>query len=55
MPFVQALRLQFAIPDEKFEELQIVDHVDAIASPVLIPLSEPQQGSNLILREAVLS
>jgi len=48
------LRLQFAIAEEKLEELQITDHVYAITSPVLIPLSEPQQGSNLIMLEAVL-
>ena len=33
----------------------MMDQVYAITSSMLIPLSEPQQGSNLILREAVLN
>jgi hypothetical protein len=55
VPLVQALRVQYAMADEKLEEFQIADPAYAITSPVLIPLSEPQQGSNLILREALLS
>jgi len=47
--------LQLAIPDEKLEKLQMMDQVYAITSPVLIPLSEPQKASNLILSEVILT
>jgi len=47
--------LQFTIADEKLEELQVADYAYAITPPMLIPLSEPHEGSNLILREALLS
>jgi hypothetical protein len=33
VPLVHALRLQFAIFDEKLKELQIADHVYAITPP----------------------
>ena len=46
---------QFAMVDEKREECQMKQRGYAITSPVLIPLSEPQQGSNLLRREAAQS
>jgi len=41
--------------DEKLEKLQMAYNVHTITSPVLIPLSKSQKGSNLILSESALS
>ena len=41
--------------NEKLEKLPMAHNVHTITSPVLIPLSESQEGGNLILSESALS
>src|SRR2546426_4621630 len=51
----EMLYVEFAMHDKKLEKLQMAHDVHPVTSPVLIPLSESQEGSNLILSESALS
>ena len=39
----EALQFHFAVEDKEFDKLQMANDFRAVATPILIPLAEPEQ------------
>jgi len=50
----QYLPVDFAVENEELDELQVAHYLHPITTTVLIPLPEPEQRDDLILRETAL-